>query len=108
MGGLVQSHNAVHVELHVVSNVLSCDGQDRRVNEAAASIGKNNVEMLDAMLFHELLDYAEGVLFQSCIVLGGGHDEDATLALGQVGKRLRRLVLRPANGCDHSLVTTLF
>lgn len=107
MGGLVQSHHAVHVELHVLSNVLPFDFQNRRVNETAASIGKDNVEMLDAMLFQELRDNAEGILFRSCIVFGGGHDDDATLALGQVGERLRSLVLRPANGGDHSLVTSL-
>lgn len=83
--------------------VLALDVFDQRKDEAASSVGYDDVEMLNAVQIHQLLDHVKSSMLYDSIVLGRGDNEAGTLTLGQVGERLCSLVLRVANWGDDDL-----
>ncbi len=73
----------------------------QRVGLRDAGVGDDDIEVVDSVLLLELLHDVEGVLLDRSVVLD--HDQTATLALGQVGKRLGGRMARVTIGGDDSL-----
>ncbi len=74
----------------------------QRVGPRDAGVGDDDIEVVDPVLLLELLHDVEGVLLDRSVVLD--HDQTATLALGQVGKRLGGRMARVTIGGDDSLL----
>ena len=84
---MVERNDAQHVDKEKLLDLGSLDIFDQRVGFHYAGVGDDNIKVIDMVLLLDLLDDVEGILLGRGFILH--HNQAATLALRQVGKRLR-------------------